>query len=142
MKKLEVQHDIIFHLKKNTYIHKYKEPFILKNLDSAMDALEYVLAKRTARVKKKIYCEFVDNVNGKYVGKRTVDYYPYVAAIAVTDDDIEKAIIDLRILAPAIVETLGSLWWSITNDKEDLREDTGLPLGTKRTELKPKRIKA
>ena len=125
MKKLEVRHDILFQVKKNTYIHKYKEPFILKNLDSAMDALELSIGKRKACIRKKVYCEFVDNVNGKYVGKRTADYYPYVAALAITEKEIHDAIVDLRILAPAVVDALGDLWFSIKNDIETMRDDTG-----------------
>jgi len=129
-KKLEIRHDILFHVKKNAYIHKYREPFIAKHLDDAMSVLENVIAKRKTCTKRKIYCEFVDNETGKYVGKRTADYYPYVAAIGVSEKDIYDAIIDIRILAPAIVDVLGGLWWSIVNDEEDLRDENGKLIST------------
>ena len=122
----EKRHDIIFQIKKNAYIHKYKEPFVAKNLDSAMFILEKIVKNRKSGCKKKIYCEFIDNETGKYVGsKRKADYHNYAAAICVNEEEIYKAQEDPRVLAPAIVDVLEGLWWSITNGKEDIRDEEG-----------------
>lgn len=127
--KEEIRHDILFQIKKNTYIHKYKEPFIAKHLDDAMSILENVIAKRKSCIKRKVYCEFVDNETGKYVGsKRREDYFSYVAAIGLTEKEIYDAIIDIRTLAPAVVDVLGGLWWSIANGEEDIRDSEGKPV--------------
>ena len=124
--KEEIRHDILFQIKKNAYIHKYKEPFILKNIDDAMEILGKIVTNRKSGVKKKVYCEFIDNKTGKYVGsKRRADFHPYGGAICVTEKEVYEAQVDLRVLAPAVVDVLGALWWSITNNKEDIRDSEG-----------------
>jgi hypothetical protein len=130
--KSEKRHDIVFQVKKSAYIHKYREPFVLKNLDGAMAILEKIIATRKSGTKRRIYCEFIDNDIAEYKGpKHSDDYYSYGAALCVTEEEIHKAIKDLRVLAPAVVDALGGLWWSITNSAEDIRTDEGLAINKK-----------
>ncbi len=128
----EKRHDIVFQIKKTARIHKFKEPFVLKNLDGAMAILEKVIANRKSGTKRRIYCEFIDtDVSGFKGPKNNGDYHNYGAAICLTEEELSVAHNSLHTLAPAVVDVLGGLWWSITNGEEDKRTEEGLAIETK-----------
>lgn len=114
-------------VKKNTYIHKYKDPFVVKNLDNAMELLKRVIQKRKPCKLKKLYGCFVEDKVGFMELPQDLDnYYKYTGAICVTDKEIYAYGLDDGVLIPAIIDMLSAFWWSIKNDEVLTTDEIGL----------------
>lgn len=126
------RHDIVVMLKKNTYIHKYKEPFIAKNLDDIMELMKRVIKKRGTAKHKKSYGCFVEDGGGKMImPEDTEKYYKFTGAICVTERELYAYSLDEGVLAPAMVDMLGAFWWAIKNDSPVITDDIGLTINNK-----------
>lgn len=124
--KKEKRHDIVFMVKKNVYLHKYKEPFVLKNLDDAMALIDTVINKRKSSKKKKLYACYIKNGVGKLVlPEQNEKYYQYAASISLTEKEMYEYRERKDSIAPAIVDVLQGLWWSIINKKGVYTDEQG-----------------
>lgn len=141
--------DIIFMVKKNTYLNKYMEGFVSRHLDALVKILEKVLVSRGRTTEGKWYCEFVpreskpQTTTGEGTPTKSIerapgtpkfpqkkdDFHLFSAAIGVTEQDIYRFNTgkeeEKERLVPALVDVLRGLWWSIRNNKEMLTDNEG-----------------